>query len=73
MELTPDRPVAGGRMLARHEGRVVLVAGAIPGERVRVRVERVSRDVTFATAVEILDPSPDRREPPGDPACGGAD
>ena len=41
MELTPDRPVAGGRMLARHEGRVVLVAGAIPGERVRVRVERV--------------------------------
>jgi 23S rRNA (uracil1939-C5)-methyltransferase len=73
MELTPDRPVAGGRMLARHEGRVVLVAGAIPGERVRVRVERVSRDVTFAAAVDILDPSPDRREPPGDPACGGAD
>ena len=73
MELTPDRPVAGGRMLARHEGRVVLVAGAIPGERVRVRVERVARDVTFAAAVDVLDPSPDRREPPGDPACGGAD
>jgi 23S rRNA (uracil1939-C5)-methyltransferase len=73
MELTPDRPVAGGRMLARHEGRVVLVAGAIPGERVRVRVERVSRDVTFAAATDILDPSPDRRQPPGDPACGGAD
>lgn len=73
MELTPDRPVAGGRMLARHEGRIVLVAGAIPGERVRVRVERVSRDVTFAVATEILEPSADRREPPGDPACGGAD
>lgn len=72
MELVPDRPVAGGRMLARHDGRVVLVAGAIPGERVRARVERVSRDVTFATAVEILEPSADRREPPADPACGGA-
>jgi len=72
MELTPDRPVAGGRMLARHDGRVVLVAGAIPGERVRARVERVSRDVTFASAVEILEPSADRREPPIDPACGGA-
>ena len=73
MDVTPDRPVAGGRMIARHEGRVVLVAGAIPGERVRVRVERVTRDVTFATAAEILEPSPDRRDPPGDPACGGAD
>jgi 23S rRNA (uracil1939-C5)-methyltransferase len=73
MDVTPDRPVAGGRMLARHEGRVVLVAGAIPGERVRVRIERVTRDVTFATAVEILEPSSDRREPPADPACGGAD
>ena len=73
MELTPDRPVAGGRMLARYEGRVVLVAGAIPGERVRARVDRVSRDVTFASAVEVLEPSPDRREPPVDPACGGAD
>lgn len=60
-------------MIARHDGRVVLVAGAIPGERVRVRVERISRDVTFAVATDILDPSPDRREPPGDPACGGAD
>ena len=60
-------------MLARHEGRVVLVAGAIPGERVRARVERVARDVTLAAAVDVLEPSPDRREPPGDPACGGAD
>ena len=32
-------------MLARHEGQIVLVAGAIPGERVRVRIERVSKQV----------------------------
>jgi len=41
--LTVERPVAGGRMLARADGRVVLVAGAIPGETVRARIERVDR------------------------------
>ena len=40
VELAIERPVAGGRMLARHDGQVVLVAGAIPGERVRARIER---------------------------------
>ena len=34
-------------MLARHDGQVVFVAGAIPGERVRVRVERVARQTAF--------------------------
>jgi 23S rRNA (uracil1939-C5)-methyltransferase len=72
LELDVERPVAGGRMLARHEGRVVLVSGAIPGERVRARVERVARDTTWATVTEVLDPSPDRREPVCDPLCGGA-
>jgi 23S rRNA (uracil1939-C5)-methyltransferase len=72
MELVIDRPVAGGRMLARHEGRVVLVAGAVPGERVRARVERVTRQAAFASVVEVLDASEDRRVPACDPACGGA-
>ena len=35
VELTIERPVAGGRMMARLDGRVVFVAGALPGERVR--------------------------------------
>ena len=30
-------------MLARHEGQIVFVAGAIPGERVRVRIDRVQQ------------------------------
>jgi 23S rRNA (uracil1939-C5)-methyltransferase len=72
LELTIDRAVAGGRMLARHEGQVVLVRGAIPGERVRVRIERRQKQVLFAEVVDVLTPSPDRRVPACDLACGGS-
>jgi 23S rRNA (uracil1939-C5)-methyltransferase len=71
VELDIERPVVGGRMLARHEGEVVLVAGAIPGERIRARIERRQQGVLLASTTCVLEPSPDRREPPGDPACGG--
>jgi tRNA/tmRNA/rRNA uracil-C5-methylase (TrmA/RlmC/RlmD family) len=65
-----EKPAAGGRMLGRHEGQVVLVSNAIPGEQVRARVERASKGMAFAEAVEILTPSPDRR-PATDWRCGG--
>lgn len=71
VELDVEKPVVGGRMLARHEGEVVLVAGAIPGERVRARIERRQQGVLLASTTCVLEPSPDRREPAGDPACGG--
>ena len=71
LTLVPEKPVAGGSMLARHDGRVVLVRGAIPGERVRARVERVTRDVAHAVTIDVLEPQADRRAPPVDPACGG--
>ena len=58
-------------MLARADGRVVLVAGAIPGETVRARIERVERGVAFARVDAVLSASPDRRDPFFDPACGG--
>ena len=49
-------------MIGRYDGRIVLVDGAIPGERIRATVERSSRDVLFARTVEVLDGSPDRRQ-----------
>lgn len=73
VELTIERPAPGGRMIARHDGRVVFVAGAIPGERVRARLERPRGGTLFATTVEVVEPSPDRRDPGADPACGGRD
>jgi 23S rRNA (uracil1939-C5)-methyltransferase len=71
LDLVIERPAAGGRMIARHEGAVLLVAGGIPGERVEARVTRVEKRVAFADVVRVLEPSPDRRDPVGDPACGG--
>jgi 23S rRNA (uracil1939-C5)-methyltransferase len=71
LPLTIEKPAAGGRMLARASGQIVLVAGAIPGERVTVRVERVAKGVVFAETVTVDAPSPDRRAPFDDPLCGG--
>ena len=71
LDLDVTQPVAGGRMLARHEGQIVLVSGAIPGERVTAIVDRVTRQVIWARTTEVRDASPDRREPACDPACGG--
>ncbi|MHC6231213.1 class I SAM-dependent RNA methyltransferase [Arthrobacter sp. MMS24-T111] len=58
-------PVAhGGHCVARHEGRVVFVRHAIPGEKVRARLTDAGDDAKFwrADAVEILEASPDRVE-----------
>ncbi len=50
-------------MIARVGGQVVLVTGAIPGEQVTARIERVGKGVAFAGIVAVDEPSPDRREP----------
>ncbi|MDR2780333.1 MAG: 23S rRNA (uracil(1939)-C(5))-methyltransferase RlmD [Synergistaceae bacterium] len=42
---------------------VVFVAGAMPGERVKCRVERMSKNYAAASVVEILAPSADRVPP----------
>lgn len=58
-------------MIARHDGQVVLVAGALPGERVVARVERAERRIAFAVVTRVLEASPDRRDGFTDAACGG--
>ncbi|MEO7134117.1 MAG: TRAM domain-containing protein [Vicinamibacterales bacterium] len=71
-KLTIERPAAGGRMIARHEGAIVFVSGAIPGEVVEVEVEKLQRGTIWARAKEILEPSPDRVTGAPDGACGGS-
>src|SRR5688572_14096473 len=58
-------------MIARQEGQVVLVSGAIPGEIVLARVERSGKGVVFARVVSVAEASADRRDPFTDPLCGG--
>lgn len=71
LTLVIERPAVGGRMIARHDSGIVLVAGAIPGERVTARVERVQRRTVFARTVEVLEASPDRVAADAGLACGG--
>jgi 23S rRNA (uracil1939-C5)-methyltransferase len=71
LSLSIEKPAAGGRMIARLDGQVVLVGGAIPGERVTARIERAGKGVLFADAISADEPSPDRRPVLADPLCGG--
>jgi len=50
----------GGRGVARLEGQVVFVAGALPGDRVRVEITKAKRRFVEARAVELLRPSAER-------------
>ena len=65
----------GGSALGRHEGRVIFVPYAIPGETVRVEILETHKRWARARLLEILEPSPYRVEPPcpyfGPDHCGG--
>ena len=77
LTLTIERPAAGGRMIARHDGAIVFVAGAIPGEVVEAEVEKVQRGTGWAITRAVLERSPDRvanladGTSPSDGGCGG--
>jgi 23S rRNA (uracil1939-C5)-methyltransferase len=71
LAVTIEKPAVGGQMIARVDGQVVLVSGAIPGERVTIRIDRVGKGVCYADTVTIEEPSSDRSVPFTDPLCGG--
>ncbi|MET9068660.1 class I SAM-dependent RNA methyltransferase [Streptosporangium sandarakinum] len=77
IELTVGPVAHGGWCVARHDGRVVFVRHALPGERVMAEVTEETTRFLRADAVEILQPSPDRVTPPcpfaGPGLCGGCD
>lgn len=78
LELEVAAVAHGGHCVARHEGRVVFVRHALPGERVTATVtEDAGKSFCRADAVEVLRAAPGRVEPscplahPG--LCGGCD
>lgn len=58
--LTTGAAANGGSCVARHDGRVVFVRYALPGETVRARVQSERGSFWHADAIEIIEPSPDR-------------
>lgn len=77
IELEATALAAGGDAISRDAGgRVVFVAGALPGERVRARLVAERRDFARAKVVEVLDASPFRVTPACPQVaegCGGCD
>lgn len=67
----------GGHCVARHEGQVIFVRHAIPGERVTVEITDITRSFARGNCVVVIDSSPHRVKalcryatPLG---CGGCD
>lgn len=61
------------RGVARVNGKVVFIEGALAGEQVRLRLLRRYRRYDLAASIEVIVPSPERRDPPCPHfgVCGG--
>ncbi len=64
IELRPTDVAHGGEAVARLDGKVHFVDGAMPGETVRGEVVRATRKWARVELTEIVDPSPHRVDPP---------
>lgn len=75
--VTIEKIAHGGHFIARHEGQVIFVRHAIPGETVEVEITGTGSSFVRADAIRIIEVSPDRVSPPcafSHPSgCGGCD
>ncbi|GAB5519583.1 MAG: 23S rRNA (uracil(1939)-C(5))-methyltransferase RlmD [Rhodothermales bacterium] len=63
IEITLEKFADRGKSLARVDGYVVFVAGAMPGDTVRVRIRKRKKKFAEAQLLKVLKPSPLRIEP----------
>src|SRR3954454_12769311 len=66
LDLRVDALAFGGNGVARHEGYVVFVRGALPGDRVRAVLTKRKRAYGEARLLEVAEPGPDRIAPVAD-------
>lgn len=73
LQVSIETATIDGSGIARVDGQVVFVPGALPGERCSVRIAHVGRSAVFAQLFSVLTPSAHRVEPdcPYFPLCGG--
>ena len=76
LELTVDSLAFGGAGVARHDGYVVFVRDAMPGDRVRAVVTKRKKAYAEARTVALLEPGPSASTPvagaPGRAVAGAA-
>ena len=70
-----EKVAHGGHFIARHEGAVIFVRHAIPGEIVEVKVTGLDKSFARADVVAVIEPSADRTTAPCrfSGSCGGCD
>lgn len=77
IELTIEKVAHGGHFIARHEGAVIFVRHAIPGEKCTIEITSTGSSFNRADVVAISEPSEFRVEPPCKyshrTGCGGCD
>jgi 23S rRNA (uracil1939-C5)-methyltransferase len=73
VEIDIEKAVYRGQGLGRHAGRVVFVPRAVPGDRVRVRIEGATGGFVRGRVEQVLDHAPGRRASPCPlfDRCGG--
>jgi 23S rRNA (uracil1939-C5)-methyltransferase len=63
LTLVVDSSAFEGKSIARWNGLVVFLTGAVPGDRVTARVTKIKKQFLEADVVDVLDRSPLRTEP----------
>lgn len=63
VEVAVESYAWGGKAVGRHEGKVVFLSPAVPGDKVLVRLEKAKSSYAEGRVEAILSPSPRRVEP----------
>lgn len=74
-EIEVEAMTFGPYAVARLDGLTVMVPNAAPGDRLEVSIASRRRDFSLANIERIIEPGPNRRQPPCPflPRCGGCD
>lgn len=73
IEITPEKPIYGGKTLGEYDGKKVILERALPGEKVIARVKKRKKGYLECVTTEILEKSDKRKgaECQFYPSCGG--